>query len=78
MTFEVDYIKKPSITTIRSVVRKAITSGETFILVNWGENRILIEKVGYSGGYRPQWVGSGWIGRNGGQDLANEFNRTTA
>lgn len=77
MICEFDYIKKPSVTTIRSVVRKAIASGGTYILVNWGENRILLEKVLYSGGYRPQWVGSGWIGRNGGQDLANDLNRAT-
>jgi hypothetical protein len=77
MTYEVDFIRKPSITTIRSTIRKALAAEETFILINWGENRILLEYLQYAGGYRSQWVGSGWIGRNGGQDLADDINRAS-
>ena len=70
---EIDYTNKPSITTLRAAIRKAAAAGKTFIVLNWGENRILIERVNYAGGYRPQWQGTGWIGRNGGQDLAQEL-----
>ena len=70
---EIDYTNKPSITTLRADIRKAAAAGMTCITLNWGENRILIERVEYSGGYRHQWHGSGWIGRNGGQDLAQEL-----
>ena len=70
---EIDYTNKPSITTLRAAIRKAAAAGKTFIVLTWGENRILIERVNYAGGYRPQWVGTGWIGRNGGHDLAQEL-----
>jgi hypothetical protein len=70
---EIDYTNKPSITTLRAAIRKAAKAGKTFIVLTWGENQITIERVDYAGGYRPQWVGRGWIGRNGGQDLAHEL-----
>ena len=64
---EIDYTNKPSITTLRAAIRKALTAGHDFIVLTWGENQITIE--------RTQWgiVGRGWIGRNGGQDLAREI-----
>jgi hypothetical protein len=61
---------KPSIVTIKSNIRKAITNGADFIILRWGENQIDIERSAY--GY---WMGRGWIGRNSGQDIANEINR---
>jgi len=73
---EIDYTNKPSITTLRAALRKAVAAGKTFIILNWGENRIVIERVQYAGGYRPQWHGTGWIGRNCGSDLATELNRS--
>lgn len=67
--FQIDYTKKPSVTTIKATVRKAVKAGETFIQLTWGENQITIEKTRFG------WFGGGWIGRNGGQDLANEIHR---
>lgn len=68
---EIEYTNKPSITTLRAALRKAIKAGKTFISLQWGENRILIERSQWG------WHGIGWIGRNGGQDLAHELQRTT-
>jgi hypothetical protein len=65
----IEYTKKPSITTIRAAAVKAINSGETWIKFIWGENQITLEKGAWG------WIGRGWIGRNGGQDLANEISR---
>ena len=63
---EINYTKKPSAPTLRAAIRKAIAGGKAWIQISWGENRIDIEQ---SAGH---WIGRGWIGRNGGQDLANE------
>jgi hypothetical protein len=67
--FEIEYTKKPSVTTLRAAIRKAVQAGNTFIQLTWGENQITIERMGAHG----KWFGSGWIGRNGGSDLANEL-----
>lgn len=72
---ELEYIRKPSIVTLKSAIKKAIAKGETFIVLQWGENQISLEHVHYSGGFRPQWVGNGRIGRNSGYDLANDLNK---
>lgn len=66
---QIEYIKKPSITTIRAAAIKAINSGETWIQFVWGENQITLEESDWG------WVGRGWIGKNGGQDLADEISR---
>lgn len=68
---EINYTKKPSITTLRSAIKKSVNQGKTFIQLIWGENQITLERMGANG----HWIGSGWIGRNGGQDLANELNK---
>jgi hypothetical protein len=67
---EIIYNKKPSITTLRAAMRKAANLGETQITLIWGENVIDIEYAANRG----KWHGNGWIGRNGGFDLANELN----
>ena len=67
---QIEYTRKPSITTIRAAAIKSINAGETRIQLIWGENQITIEKSP-SGG----WIGRGWIGKNGGQDLAQEITR---
>ncbi len=64
-----EYTKKPSISTIRSAAVKAINSGETWMQFIWGENQITLEKTQWG------WTGHGWIGRNGGQDLAHEITK---
>jgi hypothetical protein len=64
---QIEYTKKPSITTIRAAAVKAINSGETWIQFVWGENQITIEKMAWG------WNGIGWIGRNSGQDLAHSI-----
>lgn len=66
-----DYTKKPSITTIRADIRKALLSGAQWIQLTWGENQITLERGAY-----VTWMGRGWIGKHGGQDLANEISRT--
>lgn len=66
---QLEYTKKPSIVTIRAAIKKAIAAGESFIQLIWGENQITIERTQWG------WHGGGWIGKHGGQDLANELNR---
>ncbi len=67
----IEYTNKPSKPTLLAAIRKALNAGETFIQLTWGENQITIEK--------GQWGldGHGWIGKNGGQDLANAFRMTS-
>jgi hypothetical protein len=64
---QIEYTKKPSGPTLRAALRKALNDGETWVQLIWGENQITVE--------RGPWglMGRGWIGRHGGQDLANEF-----
>jgi hypothetical protein len=69
---QIEYTNKPSITTLKAAIKKAIATGETWIQLTWGENQITIERTPYG------WTGHGWIGRNGGQDLANEIQRSKA
>jgi hypothetical protein len=66
---EIDYTRKPSIVTIKAAIKKANADGVTFLSLQWGENRILIEKTQWG------WIGTGWIGKHGGQDLANLLQR---
>ncbi len=66
---EIEYTNKPSITTLKAAIKKAAAAGKTWIQLTWGENQITIERGAWG------WSGGGWIGRNGGQDLANELNR---
>lgn len=65
--YTINYTNKPSKPTLLAAIRKALNNQETFIQLTWGENQITIE--------RNTWGlhGGGWIGKNGGQDLANEF-----
>jgi len=67
MIIEHDYTNKPSIVTLRAALRKAAARGGDFIQLTWGENQITVERGAYG------WNGWGWIGRNGGQDLAHEL-----
>lgn len=66
---QLEYTRKPSITTLRAAVRKALAQGHTWIQLTWGENQITLEKTQWG------WTGHGWIGRTGGQDLADEMTR---
>jgi hypothetical protein len=66
---QIEYTKKPSGPTLRAAIRKALAAGETWLQLTWGENQITLERMGAHG----PWTGSGWIGRHGGQDLANEL-----
>jgi hypothetical protein len=72
--FERNYDKKPSITTLRATIRKAKNAKKTFIQLIWGENQITLERMGANG----HWIGSGWIGRHGGADLARDLNTELA
>jgi hypothetical protein len=64
---QIDYTRKPSRPQLLAAIRKALQAGETWVQLTWGENQITIE--------RGPWglVGHGWIGRNGGQDLAADL-----
>jgi hypothetical protein len=64
---QIEYTKKPSITTLRAALVRAINAGSSWIQFTCGENQITIE-LGRWG-----WEGSGWIGRNSGYDLAREL-----
>lgn len=66
---QIEYTSKPSITTLRAAIKKAVQAGETWIQLTWGENQITIEHTTWG------WTGNGWIGRNGGYDLAEELKR---
>lgn len=67
----IEYTNKPSVTTLRAAIKKAAAAGEAWISLTWGENQIILEKTMHG------WTGHGWIGRNSGQDLANELTRGT-
>lgn len=64
---QIDYANKPSKPTLVAAIRKALNKGANFVQLTWGENQITIEQT--------QWglVGHGWIGKNGGHDLAALF-----
>ena len=66
------YTNKPSKPTLLAAIRKALAAGHDSIELVWGENVITIDRgpLGLDG--------SGWIGKNGGQDLAGLFKMTTA
>lgn len=66
----IDYTNKPSKPTLVAAIRKALNSGTRHVYLQWGENMIEIEKTPWG------LVGSGWIGKNGGQDLAQQFQLT--
>lgn len=63
----IEYTNKPSITTLRAALRKAAAAKKNFIVLSWGENQIIVERSQWG------WIGRGWIGRNGGHDLAQEL-----
>lgn len=69
MIVEQTFVNKPSFVSINCAVRKATASNATFIILRWGENQINLEYVSPYG-----WCGRGWIGKSGGQDIANKLN----
>jgi hypothetical protein len=69
MIIERNFTNKPSIVTIKSSIRKAVAQGGTFIIIRCSENQINIEQSQWG------WIGRGWIGRHGGQDIAYEMNK---
>ena len=68
--YNVNYGKKPSITTLRAAIKKAVGRGADSVFLVWGENVIALEYYAN----HDKWHGTGWIGRHGGADLANELN----
>lgn len=66
--------KRPSITQIKSGLKKAIASGATRIQLTWGENQITVEKQSRWIGYNGPWTGEGWIGKHGGDNIAQALN----
>ncbi|NBV71759.1 MAG: hypothetical protein EBR60_06880 [Burkholderiaceae bacterium] len=71
MIYEYDFTgRKPSIAQVRKQVSEGIKKNASMILISWGENRIDIERS-YNGQY---WLGSGWIKRIAGSDIAEGLN----
>lgn len=70
-SMQITYDRKPSKPQLVAAIRKALNAGHGIVSLVWGENAITIE--------RGPWGldGRGWIGRNGGQDLAAEFKMTS-
>ena len=68
----IEYSKKPSKPMLVSAIRKALAAGHDTVELVWGENQIVIDRgpLGLDG--------RGWIGKNGGQDLADSFKMSTA
>lgn len=62
--------KRPSLLQLKAAIRKAVERGATYIVLRWGENQINLEKSSYT---RSGWTGHGWIGRNGGDDIAKNM-----
>jgi len=62
--------RKPSIKQINACINNALKDNASMILISWGENRIDIERS-YNGQY---WLGSGWIKRISGYDIAEGLN----
>ena len=58
---------RPSLPQLNAAIRKARAKGATYIVLRWGENQINLETSMYT---RSGWTGHGWIGRNGGDDIA--------
>jgi hypothetical protein len=61
--------RKPSKVQIFAKLKPLLKTGETFILIQWGENQITLEHLA-SG-----WLGYGWIKGLSGDDLARELNK---
>ena len=71
MLYEYDFTgRKPSIVQIKKQVSEGIKQNASMILISWGENRIDIERS-YNGQY---WLGSGWIKKISGSDIAKGLN----
>ena len=71
MLYEYDFTgRKPSIKQVLKQVQEGIRQNCRIILINWGENRIDIERS-YNGQY---WTGSGWIKNISGYDIAKGLN----
>jgi len=62
--------RKPSNAQVLKKINEAINLGNRVIESNWGENQILIQKMG---GYKL-WYGVGWIKNISGSDIANKLN----
>ena len=60
--------RAPSSTQIKAHVNRAASAGHDWIQLQWGENKITIERLGLG-----EWMGYGWIKRTGGDDLAREL-----
>lgn len=64
--------KRPSLPQLNAAIRKAVARGATYIVLRWGENQINLEKCQHT---RSGWTGHGWIGRNGGDDIARALGK---
>jgi hypothetical protein len=69
MIVEKQFTNKPSFVSVNCNVRDAVAKGATFIILQWGENQINLERTTYG------WTGCGWIGKSNAYDIASKLNR---
>lgn len=62
--------RKPSNAQVLKKVNEGINLGNRVIEINWGENQILLQKIG---GHKL-WYGVGWIKNISGADIATKLN----
>lgn len=65
--------RRPSLPQLNAAIKKAVARGATHIVLRWGENQINLEQTPYT---RSGWSGHGWIGRNGGDDIAQTMGKS--
>lgn len=65
---------RPSLPQLKAAIRKALAKGADYIVLRWGENQINLERTQYT---RSGWTGHGWIGKNGGDDIARTMGDKT-
>jgi len=66
-----DFARKPSRPQIMALVKRALSTSSVSLTITWGENELSIKFSAYG------WTGEGWIGKIGGQDIADQIQRGT-
>jgi hypothetical protein len=64
--------RKPSKAQINGCIKNAMAQGSKAVAIIWGENQI---DLNYHDSH-SKWYGEGWIKNIGGDDIAQELNRS--
>ena len=62
--------RRPSIKQVKNQVAEGLRQNCRVIEVSWGENMVMLQRIGYN----QHWHGSGWIKGISGYDIAEELN----